>query len=234
MRKPWAELSRVEEVRDSARGWKSAGAIDAPTLGAIEAAYPDPRVRLHGFWRVLVFVLVSVISNALIWFIFSGAKSLFAMGLVFGALLAGATEALRGSRYAGTGADSATSFWSVTYLLTAGRGPVVPRTADGRAGRNHRDDRGSRHRGRARGVALGILVVRGLRGGGRSTRCSGGCRSDDCSGSAWPSRRCGCLRPRLDSARLVPAHRRCAAALFAVSAGRALRRRSISSASTAT
>ena len=119
MRKAWIELSRIEEVRGAARGWKSAGAIDGPTLSAIENAYPDPRVRLHGFWRVLVFVLVSVIANALIWFVQSGAGGMFATGLIFGTLLAIATDVLRGSRYSGTGADAATSFYAITYLLIA-------------------------------------------------------------------------------------------------------------------
>ena len=119
MKKEWAELSRVEEVRDAARGWKSAGAIDAPTLAAIEAAYPDPRVRLHGFWRVLVFLLTTVIVNALFFFMMPSSGRFFGVSLVFGLILAGATEGLLGSRYSGTGADAATSFWSATYVLAA-------------------------------------------------------------------------------------------------------------------
>jgi len=217
MRKPWAELSRVEEVRDSARGWKSADAIDAPTLAAIETAYPDPRVRLHGFWRVLVFVLVSVIANALIWFIFSGARNLFAMGLVFGALLAGATEALRGSRYAGTGADSATSFWSVTYLLTA--------AADLLFRENTVGDR----------AAITLMILAIVLVGAIAAWRWGFWLYAACAAAAfyallgrlpfgrvlWMAAAIAAmwlLRPRLDSARLAPAHRRCAAALFAVSA----------------
>jgi len=115
--KSWADLSRTEEVRNAARGWKAAGAIDAPTLAAIDAAYPDPRVRLHGFWRVLVFVLVSVVVSALA--AFTMGSALFGVCLVFGLLLTGATEAVRGSRYSGTGADAATSFWAVGFLLVA-------------------------------------------------------------------------------------------------------------------
>jgi len=217
MRKPWAELSRVEEVRDSARGWKAAGAIDAPTLAAIEAAYPDPRVRLHRFWRVLVFVLVSVIANALIWFIFSGARNLFAMGLVFGGLLAGATEALRGSRYSGTGADSATSFWSVTYLLTA--------VADLLFRQRSMDEQAA-----ITGMIAAIAVVGALAAWRWGFWLYAACAAAAfyvllgrlafgralwivvAIAAMW------LLRPRLDSARLAPLHRRCIAAAFAVSA----------------
>jgi hypothetical protein len=124
VKKAWADLSRIEEVRDAARGWKSAGAIDAPTLAAIETGYPDPRVRLHGFWRVLIFVLVSVIVNALIFFMMPGSGRFFGVSLVFGLILVGATEGLRGSRYSGTGADAATSFWALTYLLAAVAEPL--------------------------------------------------------------------------------------------------------------
>ena len=119
MKSAWADLSRIEEVRDAARGWKSARAIDPPTLAAIESAYPDPRLRLHGFWRVLIFVLVSVVVNALVFFVMPGSGRFFGVSLVVGLILAGATEALRGSRYAGTGSDAATSFWAITYLLVA-------------------------------------------------------------------------------------------------------------------
>jgi hypothetical protein len=111
-------LSRIEEVRASARGWNAAGAIDDATLSAIETAYPDPRLRLHGVWRVLIFVLVSVVVNAL-FFMLQPGSVLFAPSIAFGLLLAGATEGLRGSRYAGTGLDAASSFWAVIYLLVA-------------------------------------------------------------------------------------------------------------------
>ena len=119
MRKAWADLSAIEEVRDAARGWKAAGGIDAPALSAIEAAYPDPRIRLHGFWRVLIFVLVSAVVNALFFAMQPGSSAIFGASLIFGGLLVGATEALRGSRYSGTGLDAASSFWALTYLLVA-------------------------------------------------------------------------------------------------------------------
>ena len=37
--------------------------------------------------------------------------------ILFGALLAAATELLRGSRFAGNGSDAAVSFWAIAYLL---------------------------------------------------------------------------------------------------------------------
>jgi hypothetical protein len=214
MRRAWADLSRVEEVRDSARGWKSAGAIDETTLGAIEAAYPDPRVRLHGFWRVLVFVLVSVIVNALYFFVQSG-SSLFVLSLVFGALLAGATEALRGSRYSGTGADAATSFWTVTYLLVAAGDALF---------RGH----GMREQAAITAmIAVGVLVgaIAACRWGfwlyaacaaaaafALIARAPYGRLSWILLGAAAMA----LLRPRLDTPALPPDLRRCAAAVFAV------------------
>lgn len=119
MRKRWAEASRVAEVRHAARAWREAEAIDAATLAAIEAEYPDPRPALSPAWRVLIFFLVSVAANS----VFFGAVQLMhlSMGagqwLVIGALLAAATEALRGSRFAGNGSDAATSFWAIVYVV---------------------------------------------------------------------------------------------------------------------
>jgi hypothetical protein len=119
MRKSWADASRAADVRHAARSWREAEAIDAATLAAIDAAYPDPRPVLSPAWRVLIFVLVSVAANS----VFFGAVELIHLTaqplhwILFGALLAASTEALRGSRFAGNGSDAATSFWAILYAL---------------------------------------------------------------------------------------------------------------------
>lgn len=119
MRRAWADAERAAEVRDAARDWKQAGAIDADTLAAIEAEFPTARVELAGAWKVLIFVLVSVavlgIQVGVFGFDPKGSGSFF----VFAAILAAATEILRGSRLSGTGSDAATSLWAVVMLIIA-------------------------------------------------------------------------------------------------------------------
>ena len=122
MKRAWADASRVEEVRDAARGWAHAKAIDPPTLSAIEAAYPETRLTLHPAWRVLIFLLGNVAVGAF----FGGVALAFSRiegfrwpALIFALVLAGVTEYLRGSRLSGTGADAATSFECLSFLLIA-------------------------------------------------------------------------------------------------------------------
>lgn len=119
MRSAWAATSRAEAVRDAARGWKGAGAIDPSALAAIQAEYPDTRIALHKAWRVLVFVLVTIAIAAVFFGVFRGSGGMVASCLVFGAALAAATEMVRGSRLSGTGADAATAFWATGFLLAA-------------------------------------------------------------------------------------------------------------------
>ena len=120
MRRRWAEASRAAKVRDAARSWREAGAIDAATLAAIEAAHPDSRPALSPAWKVLIFFLVTVAVYSVTF----GVLELFHLnvqpvflGLLSGTLLAAATEVLRGSRFAGNGSDAATSFWAIVFLL---------------------------------------------------------------------------------------------------------------------
>ena len=123
MRASWARQARIAEVRQTARAWREANVIDAATLKAIEAAYPQPRPRLAAAWRVLIFFLVSMAINALFFgiaVVASGAVT--ALAIVFGVLLAVATEILRESPLAGNGSDAAASFSSILYLLA---GPAL-------------------------------------------------------------------------------------------------------------
>lgn len=119
MSRDWAEAARSEEVRDAARGWRSAGAIDDATLSAIEAAYPERGVALHRAWKVLTFLLSSVAILALAFALARPIDELYVESALFTVALAVATEKLRASRLSGTGADAATAFWAVGSLLFA-------------------------------------------------------------------------------------------------------------------
>ena len=55
MRADVEEADRRYEVREAARGWQRAAAVDEETRKKIDAAYPDDRNRLGPVFRVLVF-----------------------------------------------------------------------------------------------------------------------------------------------------------------------------------
>jgi hypothetical protein len=117
MRSAWVDAERASEVREAARDWKQAGAIDAAALTAIEAEFPEPRLEVARAWKVLILALVSVailgVQFAVFGFDANGSSRFF----VYTAILAGVTEFLRGSRLSGTGSDAATSFWAVVNLI---------------------------------------------------------------------------------------------------------------------
>jgi hypothetical protein len=122
VKRTWADAARVEEVRAAARGWAHAKAIDPPTLSAIETAYPETRLTLHPAWRVLIFFLGTVTVGAFFGGIFmslGGIQDFRWPAAIFALVLAVATELLRGSRLSGTGADAATSFQALVYLMVA-------------------------------------------------------------------------------------------------------------------
>ena len=119
MRRSWAENARAVEVRQAAASWHEAGMIDAATLEAIRAAYPNPRHTLAPAWKVLIFVVVSIATCALLFGVAELASRIdsAALWMVFGAILALLTEVLRDSRFSGNGSDAAASFWAVFFLV---------------------------------------------------------------------------------------------------------------------
>ncbi|MEO8349150.1 MAG: hypothetical protein ABI610_09580, partial [Acidobacteriota bacterium] len=117
MRAAWVAAERVTEVRDAARGWKKAGAIDETTLAAIESEFPPSRLELARAWKALIFVLVSVAIVGLQFGVFGLDTRGSGRFFVSAAILVAVTEVLRHSRLAGTGSDAATSFWAVVNLL---------------------------------------------------------------------------------------------------------------------
>lgn len=127
-----ADAARRAEIRDAARGWRSAGAIDDATLARIEAIHPDERPRMALAWQVLVFVIVTIAANALFFGVaaFLHDDSGAAPWLLFAGLLAAATEfLLRGSGFGDNGSAAATSFWAAVYA-TVGVGFASPRHGD--------------------------------------------------------------------------------------------------------
>jgi uncharacterized membrane protein YgcG len=116
-----ALAERRHEVREAARDWKGAGAIDEAMLTTIEAAYPDDRSRLGPVFRVLVFGFTIVALTAvlgLLWLPASGSEEAGAVLLIlFGAALVGATEVQIGTfRRRQGGTESATAFLAVSFL----------------------------------------------------------------------------------------------------------------------
>lgn len=123
MRTDVAEADRRFEVRQAARGWFRAGAIDDKTKAAIDAAYPDDRSRLGRIFRVLVFGFTFMAVNsffgtfvALLASELQGAAAVVV--ILFGGALIVATDFQIGSmkrRQGGT--ESATAVLGVGYFL---------------------------------------------------------------------------------------------------------------------
>jgi len=61
MRPPAIAWERAATVQAAARGWRSAGAIDAPTLARIRETFPDPCLTPTPLWRVLTGGIVAAI-----------------------------------------------------------------------------------------------------------------------------------------------------------------------------
>ena len=124
MRTDLGRARRRRVVREAARGWKSAGAIDEAALGAIDALYPEDRVRQRPVWRVLVFVFTYVICSAVgglvVLMLSPSHDAAVFLSLVFAAVLCAATELQQGRwRFDGTGAEAATSFLAVVSFVVA-------------------------------------------------------------------------------------------------------------------
>jgi hypothetical protein len=113
---------RRRAVREAARAWQRAGAIDAEALAGIAAAHADDRVRLRVAFRVLLFILVGLAADAALglWFAATDPDQLGAKValIVVGAGLLVATDVLSGRlRCAETGAEDATALHGVLFLV---------------------------------------------------------------------------------------------------------------------
>jgi MFS family permease len=122
MRADVALADRRYEVREAARAWQRAAAVDEETRKKIDAAYPDDRNRLGRVFRVLVFgfslvVLQSALGIVGLMFASAGESVAAVVFFLFGLGLAALTEAQLGSlkrRHGGT--ESATAFLAVSLI----------------------------------------------------------------------------------------------------------------------
>jgi MFS family permease len=124
MKTEWVAAERVEEIRAAANGWKTAGAIEAPTFDEILRRYPEPRVLPSTLWRVLVFGFVSLALLLLLGaFTLGGHPNIGGVGALlgcFGIACVVATEVQENSpAFAFRGSAGATAFWGVVFLLGA-------------------------------------------------------------------------------------------------------------------
>jgi hypothetical protein len=126
MRTESAGFERAAAVHEAARSWRAAEMIDGRTEEAIGSAFPDPRIRPSPVWRVLTFLLVTVIVlGVLLALTLSGVRgalgAAFVCLLVGGACVAVAELQERSPRLARRGGAGATAFWA-GVLLTAAAG----------------------------------------------------------------------------------------------------------------
>ncbi|HEX6904698.1 MAG TPA: hypothetical protein VF789_33630 [Thermoanaerobaculia bacterium] len=88
---------RNEAIREAARAWQKAGAIDEPALKKIEAAYPDDRVRVGQVFRVLFFLFTLISAGGGFGFLLALFDDDAVFGpflLIFGVIFAIATDML--------------------------------------------------------------------------------------------------------------------------------------------
>ncbi len=124
MRAESAAFERAAAVREAARRWRAAGAIDARTEEAIGSEYPDKRLRPSSVWQVLTFLFVTVIVFGVLFALtLSGIRG--ALGAAFVCLLVGgacvaATELQEQSPHlALRGGAGATALWAGVLLVAA-------------------------------------------------------------------------------------------------------------------
>lgn len=123
MRADAAEADRRHEVREAARSWQRAGAIDEATRKKIDELYPDDRHRLGPVFRVLVFCFTLVVVQSALGivglaFAAGGEMAGILVFMLCGLGLAVLTEVQIGHlRRRQGGTESATAFLAVTMLI---------------------------------------------------------------------------------------------------------------------
>ena len=117
MRAAWVRAERDGEVRQAARTWREANAIDGAALSAIEALYPavwpDPAL----LWGVLLFVFVTFFVAALLVSVGIAHQLGVASFLLAGGLAFAADRLRPSASTVKAAAGGAAAFWSVVCLL---------------------------------------------------------------------------------------------------------------------
>jgi len=117
-----AEADRRHEVREAARGWRRASAIDDATLAAIVRVYPDDRVRLGPGFRSLAFIFTGLALNAFFFFVMAVFRPrdealIGALAIAFGLFLCVLTDVQVGAfKRAEGGTESATALVGLAYV----------------------------------------------------------------------------------------------------------------------
>ena len=117
MRTEWVRAERDSEVRQAARSWREADAIDGETLSAIEALYPAVWRKPAPLWGVLVFFFVSFFAVGLIFSFRALHQAEMTSFLLAGGLAFAADRLRRSASTVGAAAAPAAAFWSVVCLL---------------------------------------------------------------------------------------------------------------------
>ncbi len=122
MRADLAEADRRLEVREAARGWRRAEAVDEATRARVDAAYPEDRGRLGPVFRLLVFGFTIVAATSCfggfgLVLASEGERAEARLLVVFGLALVGATEYQLGPlRRRQAGAEAATALLGLSCL----------------------------------------------------------------------------------------------------------------------
>lgn len=120
MRADVAAASRSAEVREAARRWRKASAIDDATLTALNARFSDDRRRLGPVFRILVAIFTVIMLWGLMGMValITQSRGLGPVFLVFGAGLCALADVQIGPlRRAQGGTESATALVGVSWLL---------------------------------------------------------------------------------------------------------------------
>lgn len=120
-----ARADRFEAVRRAARSWRRAGAVDEAVVAAVDARYPDDRVRVGPVFRVLLFLFTLIAVGGFVGFVslfldLDDGDALAVLALLTGAALVAGTEVQIGPlRRRQGGTEAATSFLALGSLLGA-------------------------------------------------------------------------------------------------------------------
>lgn len=124
MKGKWVEAERIEEVRAAAKGWRRAGAIAPHTLEEILRRYPEPRTLPGPLWRVLVFIVGSLVLLAFSAFFLLAARPNGSSAWILCAILGIGFVVLadvqaRSPSLSRRGGVEAASFWGIVLLIGA-------------------------------------------------------------------------------------------------------------------
>jgi hypothetical protein len=120
-----ARAERAQAVRDAARSWQRAGAVDETVVAAVDARYPDDRVRVGPVFRALLFLFTLIAVGGFYGFVsllvdFRDGDGWAGLAVLAGISMVAATEIQLGPlRRRQGGTEAASSFLAIGFLLAA-------------------------------------------------------------------------------------------------------------------